>query len=78
MESVPETDTVPQVLAEDDGDDSVELDGLSVPLLQLDSEGLRVVDTVGEVENAVEIVGIVEGEPETDGERDCELHGDAV
>jgi len=78
VESVPETDAVPHVLAEDDGDESVEPDGLSVPLLQLDSEGLRVVDTVGEVEDAVEIVGIVEGEPETDGERDCEPHGDAV
>ena len=51
MESVPETDAVPHVLAEDDGDESVEPDGLSVPLLQLDSEGLT---SVGETEGGCE------------------------
>ena len=77
-DGVRETDTVPHALDNADGDDIVESDGLSVPLLQLVNEGLSVGDTVGEFENTVEIVGNVEGVLITEGDKDCDPHGDAV
>jgi hypothetical protein len=76
-DGVKETDTVPHELATADGDDTVEPDGLSVPLLLLVGKRLSVVDTVGEVESTVEIVGDVDGVLVTDGDKDCDPHGDA-
>ena len=77
-DAVYETDTVPHELAEVDGDVSDELDGLTDPVLTLDTDGLKDDDTVGDDDNVDEIVDEVDSVPDPDCDIDCVLQGDAV
>ena len=77
-DAVYDTDTVPHELDEGECDDIDELDGLTVPLLTLVTDGLYDDDTVGDDDNVGEIVDDVDTVPDPDCERECVPHGDAV
>ena len=72
MEPVPQADTlmetvaVPHGLVYADGDDTVEPEGLSVPLMQVVPDALMDTDEVGEIVDMRETVGEVESVPNTD------------
>ena len=70
-DAVKDTDTVPQALAEGDGDDIVEPDALSDQLFELHP------DDVYELDKVVEIVGEVECVPDPDCDKERVPQGDA-
>ena len=65
-DAVNETDTVPHELDEGECDGVDEPDGLTVPLLTLETDVVYDDDTVGDDDNVVEIVDVTESVPDPD------------
>ena len=65
-DAVYDTETVPHELEEGECDDVNELDGLTVPLFTLVTDGLYDDDTVGDDDNVGDIVDDVDTVPDTD------------
>ena len=73
-----DADMVSHELSEADGDNVDEPNGLSDPLLQLDTDGLKDDDAVGDDESVVEIVCVKESVPDPDCDIDRVPQGDVV
>jgi len=71
------TDAVPHALGEVDGNDVVETDGLTDPLVRLVADAKVDAGTRGDDETVIDIVGESESVPDTDCDTDCVLQVDA-